>query len=132
MSNDIEVKPDASVGDMVRSLIADIGHLFRTELRLAKSEVRDNLTAAKGGAIAIAAGGVLLLGAVFTFLGACVGFLTPLVGPGWAGLIVTVVTAVVGIALVMTGSKKIGASSVTPDRTLASLKQDAVTLEGQG
>ena len=132
MSNDIELKPDASLGDMLRSLVADTGHLFRTEIRLAKSELRDNLAAAKGGAIAIAIGIVLLLSAVFTFLGACVGFLTPLVGPGWAALIVTVVTAVIGIALVMNGSKKIGASSLAPDRTLASLKQDAVTLKGQG
>lgn len=131
MANEIDLKPDASLGDMLRSLVDDTGHLFRTEIRLAKSELRDNIAAAKGGAIAVAIGVVLLLGAVFTFLGACVDFLTPLVGAGFAGLIVAVITAVIGVALVMTGSKNISASSLTPDRTLASLKQDAVTLKGQ-
>ena len=131
MANQLEVNPAPSIGELLRGLVEDTGHLFRTEVRLAKSELRDNLAAAKGGAIAIGVGIVLLLGAVFTFLGACVAFLTPLVGAGFAGLIVTVVTAVIGGLLVVTGSKKISASSLTPDRTLASLKQDAVALKGQ-
>lgn len=131
MANQLEVDPAPSIGELLRGLVEDTGHLFRTEIRLAKSELRDNLAAAKGGAIAIGVGTVLLLGAVFTFLGACVGFLPPLVGAGFAGLIVTVVTAIIGGLLVVTGSRKISASSLTPDRTLASLKQDAVALKGQ-
>ena len=131
MANQFEADPAPSVGELLRGLVQDTGHLFRTEIRLAKSELRDNLAAAKGGAIGIGVGIVLMLGAVFTFLGACVAFLTPLVGASFAGLIVTAVGAVIGGLLVVTGSKKLSAVSLTPDRTLASFKQDVVALKGQ-
>ncbi|MGI4879093.1 MAG: phage holin family protein [Janthinobacterium lividum] len=128
----LQVEPNEapSIGELLRRLVEDTGHLFRTEIRLAKSELRSNIAAAAGGGMAIGAGAILLLGAVFTLLGAAVGFLTPYVGAGWAALIVAVVAGVIGVILVMSGGKKLSASSLVPDRAVASLKQDADALKG--
>ena len=125
-----ETNDNPSIGELLRRLVEDTQHLFRTEIRLAKSELRSNIASAAKGGIAAGAGLVLLLGAVFTLLGAAVGFLTPLVGAGWAALIVGVVTLIIGGLLVMSGIKKMTASSLAPERTVASLKQDADALKG--
>lgn len=119
-----------SIGELLKRLVEDTQHLFRTEIRLAKSELRSNVASAAKGGMTIGVGLILLLGAVFTLLGAAVGFLTPLVGAGWAALIVGVATLVTGGLLVMSGIKKMSASSLAPDRTVASLKQDADALKG--
>ena len=119
-----------SIADLLRQLVEDGNHLVRTEIRLAKAEVRDNLiSAAKGGA-GIGVGAILLLGAVFTRLGAAGAFLTPLVGSGWAAVIVGVAALVVGGALIAAGAKKLSASSMVPDRTITSVKQDAARIGG--
>ncbi len=121
---------ESSIADLLRQLVEDGNHLVRTEIRLAKAEVRDNVAAAVKGSAGIGLGAVLLLGAVFTLLGAAVAFLTPVVGAGWAAVIVGVVTLVVGGLLIMTGAKKLSAASLVPDRTVKSVKQDADAIRG--
>ena len=120
-----------SIGDLLRSLIGDIQHLLRTELRLFRAEVRSNLGGLKSGATMLAIGGTLMLASLITLFAAFVGWLIPVVGHGWAELIVSVASAVIGVVLLGLGSKKLGASGLTPDRTIASLKQDAETLKGK-
>lgn len=127
---DSDIVAGPSIADLLRRLVEDGNHLVRTEIRLAKAEVRDNLANAKAGAGAIALGGILMLGAVFTLLGAAVGFLTPVVGAGFAALIVGFAAALVGGVLVVSGGKKIGASSIMPDKAMASIRQDADTIKG--
>lgn len=120
----------ASIGDLLRSLIGDIQHLLRTELRLFQSEVRSNIAGLKTGVILLAAGGTLMLAALITLFAAFVGWLIPVVGHGWAELIVSAVSAIIGIILLGTGQKKLSTSGLSPDRSIASLKQDAETLKG--
>ena len=121
---------DQSIADLLRQLVEDGNHLVRTEIRLAKAEVRDNITAAVRGGIGIGIGAVLMLGAVFTLLGAAVAFLTPVVGAGWAAVIVGGVTLLVGGVLIASGAKKVSATSVMPDKAVRSVKQDADTIRG--
>ncbi|MDP9095635.1 MAG: phage holin family protein, partial [Pseudomonadota bacterium] len=108
---------EPSLTDLVRNLVGDVGHLFRTELRLAKTEVVGGLKSAVGGIVMIGIGVVLLLGALFTLLGAFVGWLTPYVGAGWAALIVAVVAGGIGGALALVGSKRVSATVLMPGRT---------------
>ena len=119
-----------SIADLLRQLVQDGNHLVRTEIRLAKAEVCDNLASAAKGGVGIGIGAVLLLGAVFTLLGAAVAFLTPLVGAGWAAVIVGVAALVIGGGLIAGGVKKLSASSMVPDRTVQSVKQDAEVIRG--
>lgn len=129
-SGQLEPVETPSIGDLLRSLVDDTQHLFRTEIKLAKSEIKSNVATAARGAVGIGIGVIFLLGALFTLLGAAVAFLAPLVGTGWAALIVAVVVGGIGGLLVMSGLKKLSASSLVPDRTIASVKQDANALKG--
>ncbi len=120
-----------SIGDLLRQLIEDVGHLFRTELRLAAAEVKGNISGMLGGIGSIAVGGMLFLVALFTLVGAFVGWLTPVVGSaGLAAFIVAVAVAVVGGIAVAAGLSRVRASSLAPDKTVASLRRDAQTLKG--
>ena len=122
------VRTEESIPDLLRQLVEDGNHLVRTEIRLAKAEVRDNIAAAVRGGVSIGIGVVLALGAIFTLLGAAVGFLTPLLGAGWAALLVGLVALAVGGLLVVTGAKKLSPASLVPDRAIGSIKADAATI----
>ena len=121
---------ETSIADLLRQLVEDGNHLVRTEIRLAKAEVRDNLVSAAKGGAGIGLGAVLLLGAVFTLLGAAVAFLTPMVGAGWAAVIVGVAALVIGGAIIAAGVKKLSASSMVPERAVESVKRDAERITG--
>ena len=119
-----------SIGDLLRQLIDDVQHLFATELRLFRAEIRGNIGGLKAGAILIGIGATLMLGATVTMFAAFVGWLIPVVGHGWAELIVAVASAVLGLVALGVGSRRLSAIGMAPDRTIASVKRDAQTLKG--
>jgi len=122
---------EPSLTDLVKSLVTDTEHLFRTEIRMARSEVVGGVKSAVGGIVLIVAGVILLLGALFTLLGAFVGWLSPYFGAGWAALIVAVVAGGIGAALALTGSKRISAKALVPERTIASVRVGIDELRGK-
>ena len=122
--------PSPSVGELLRRLIEEIGDLFRAELRVARTEVTGNLASARGGAVAIAVGGIFFIGTLLAFLAAAIGWLAPHVGVGWAAFIVGVVSAILGGIFISIGSSKLKAVHLSPNRTIARLKKDAAALKG--
>ncbi len=126
----IQPEHEPSIGALFRQLIDDVQHLFATELRLFRAEVRSNIGGLKVGAMLIGVGATLMLGATVTMFAAFVGWLIPVVGHGWAELIVAVASAVLGMIALAVGAKRLGGSHLAPDRTIASVKRDAQTLKG--
>ena len=122
--------PEPTIGELIRSLLQDVGQLVRTEIKLAQSEMGQNVSRAKTPVLLMAVGGVLIFGAFLTLLGALVGWLADAVGPGWAAFIVAVVVGGAGVALVMSGKNKMSQVALAPTRTVASVKQDAQALKG--
>lgn len=125
-----EGRTEPSIGELIRQLFEDVGKLIRTEIKLAQSEVKANAASLGKPLMLIAAGALLLLAALFTLMGAFVGWLADAVGPGWAAFIVAVVVGGAGVALIMSGKKKMSTVALTPTRTVASVKQDAQALKG--
>lgn len=121
---------DETIGDLLRRLIDDVQYLFRTELKLFRAELRSNVAGLKGGVILLGVGATLMLGSTITLFAAFVGWLIPVVGHGWAELIVAIGSAVLGLISFAVASKKLSAVSLSPDRTIASVRQDAETLKG--
>lgn len=122
---------EPSLGEMVGSLITDSLHLFRTELRLARSEVISRVHAAAGGAAMIGVGMVLMLGAIFTFLGALVGWLTPSLGAGWAALAVAGGAACIAGLLVAIGLRRLTPARLVPPEVAVSAKRDFEAMQGK-
>lgn len=126
----VQGAPEPTIGELIRSLLQDVGQLIRTEIKLAQAEVGQNVSRAKTPVAMMAVGGLLMFGAFLTLLGALVGWLADAVGPGWAAFIVAVVVGGAGVALIMSGKKKMSTVALTPTRTVASVKQDAQALKG--
>lgn len=124
------VPEEPSLGQLVRRLVDDTGELVRSELKLAQTEFKSNLSGMAGAIGMIAAAAIVAIGAFGVLLSAFVGWLTPFVGDGWAALIVAVVTGLVAFLLLQAGRKKLSAASLTPTRAAASLKQDAELIKG--
>ncbi len=114
------------LGDLVRSLAADLGTLLRQEIDLAKMEVRraaGRLAADSAyigiGASILAVGGLCLVLAMALGLGA-------LLGSYWLGTLITgVFLLLVGGGFVIKGLRDLRKGGLVPTRTAESLKEDA-------
>lgn len=121
-----------SIADVVRGLASDATHLMRTEVRLAKAEVRANVAGLVTPIILVAAGLILGIAALFTLMAAFVGLLVEVldISPGLASLIVAAVVGGIAGFLVMSGLGKLRAATLAPTRTMASVKEDVQTVKG--
>ncbi|MFD5200507.1 phage holin family protein [Streptomyces sp. NPDC058375] len=116
---------DPSIGELVGEISDDLTRLVRSEIELAKAEIKQEATRASKAAGMLAGSGyaghlVLLLGSLAAIFG-----LAHLVDLAWAALIVTAVWALVGAALFVSGRKQMRAVQVKPERTAETLKEDA-------
>jgi hypothetical protein len=116
---------EPSLKSLFSDLATELSTLFRQEVALAKAETTASLQTAKAGAMAIAIGGVLGFAGLIVLLFAAVYGLSALMHPGWAALIVAVVTLGAAGAAVASGMKKLKERSMFPKRSAESLKRDA-------
>ncbi len=132
--NRFEPQPARAVNDDTRSvpqLLADmlneLTSLFRKEIQLARAEMGEKVSEAGGAIPGIAGGGALALGGMILLLMAAAAGLARLfeIAPGWGLLIVGVLAALIGYALVRGGMSKLKATNLTPTRTAEQLARDA-------
>jgi Putative Actinobacterial Holin-X, holin superfamily III len=124
------VKPDQSLGALIRDLTREISLLFHQEVELAKTELgekaalagRSVAAIALGGAIALL-GGLALLAAVVTGLGALLDTFLP------TGLAVFLSPLVVGAALAFFGYTRIQTALATLRREGLAPKQTTESLQ---
>ena len=121
-----------SVPELLGNLVNQLSTLFRKEVQLARAEVGEKVEQATGSVALLAAGGVLLLAALMILLEAVVAFLAYLGIPvPWARLIVGVVVALIGYALVRSGMSGLKTSNLVPNRTVEQLSRDAAVAKEQ-
>jgi len=120
------------IGALLKELAEGSGELVRQEMRLARSEAGDMVSKAGGGTASVAVGGVLaLLGVLCLLVG-----LIMLAGDQWlrdrywlAALIVTLIAGGVAALYAARGRKLLSPSSLAPDQTAATLKEDKEWLK---
>lgn len=120
----------AGVADLLGQLGGDIAGLVRKEAELVQAEVSEKVNAAGKAVTDIAAGGLLLMAALLVLLQALVLALSKVMDPIWAALLVGVVVAGVGYALLRAGMKAISLKGLSPDRSARQLKKDADLMKG--
>jgi hypothetical protein len=120
---------EASVGDLLRSLLIDVALMARHEAELAKLEMKD-----KGSRLAIAGGllvgaAVVALLALGTFVAAAVLALATVL-PAWgAALIVGAMLVVVALALFLIGRARIrSVGSLAPTATIETAREDVAWI----
>jgi hypothetical protein len=116
---------DASLGELVGHLSSDLSDLIRSEMELARVEIRQEVTKAGRAAGMLGAGGLLAyLGLTLLAMAAAWG-LAEVVEPGWAFLIVGVVVAAAAAVLIVTGRNRLQEVHPVPEETVETLKEDA-------
>jgi hypothetical protein len=120
-----------SAGDLLRQLLADVTVLLRKELALAASEVGQSIDEAKNGAQSMIMGGAVLYAGVLFLLGAATLYLATMMDAWLAALLVGAAVTIIGIIMVSAGKKRMSARTLTPERTMASLRKDQHAVERQ-
>ena len=125
MDTDVNKQPSPEgLGSIVSGIVKDLQEIVRGEVKLAKTEIKEDVSAMGKGAASIAAGGIVaFVGFVFLMLSATF-VLSKWVEMWIAALIVAVALLLIGAILAMSGKKKLSASSLKPTESMESLKED--------
>ncbi|HUR51547.1 MAG TPA: phage holin family protein [Mycobacteriales bacterium] len=115
---------EASIGQLMGEIAADLSALMRKEVELAKAEVKAEASKAGKGAGMLGGAGysahmVLLFGSFALWYGIANG-----IGLGWAALVVAVLWAVAAALLAVQGRNQLRRVHPKPERTVETLEED--------
>ncbi len=122
---------DRSATDVIKDIVGNLQEIIRSEVRLARAEIREE--AGK----ALLAGRKLMIGAVLGlyglgFLLLCIVYgLSLVVAPWLAALIVGLVLAVASGVLLMSGKGAMSHVKPAPDKTIDTMKENIEWIKGQ-
>src|SRR5262245_53315128 len=115
---------ERSIGSLVKDIVGNLRQIIRSEVRLAKAEVTEELTKARRAVICLVAGAVLATMAFgFLLLGA-VYLLAHVFQPWVAAGLVALAVGVIGGALVAIGATQLKRVSLPPPRTITSVQEN--------
>ncbi|WP_153395943.1 phage holin family protein [Ornithinicoccus halotolerans] len=129
MSTTGNLPPERTVSELVQDVSHDLQAMVRTELELAKIELKnDAANAGKGAGMFAGAGMLGLYGFGLLLLGAAWGLATVL--PLWASLlIVAAVLFVVAAVLALVGKRALAKVQGKPQRTITHAQQTVAVLK---
>jgi len=120
---------EATLGALFVNASRDLSALVRSEIELAKAEIRvDVKNGATGGAMFGAAGFLGLLAVVLLSIAAAYGLVALGLHPAWAFLIVAAVYLLVAALLVLVGKRAVSKVG-PPERTIRTSKDTATFLK---
>jgi uncharacterized membrane protein YqjE len=115
---------DRSFSDVLQSIVGNIQEIVRAELRLAKTEIREEAVKAKSASIFLGTGAAIAVFATLFLLLAII-YALALVIPIWAAaLIVGAALAVTATMMLMAGVRRFKQIHPTPERTVESIKEN--------
>lgn len=116
---------EPSLGQLITGLLSDLQDLVRGEVKLARTEIMEDLRAV-GQAAGMLAGAAIvgIVGAVILALAATYGLDTWLEEMWLSALIVGAVLALFAAILAATGKSRLSAAGMKPEQTIESLKED--------
>ena len=108
-------------------MLTELSGLVRKEIQLARAEMGEKASEAGGAIPGMAGGAALALGGLILLLMALAALVSRLLdlAPGWGLLVVGVIAAIAGYALIRGGMAKLKATNLTPHRTAGQLSRDA-------
>ena len=119
-------RDDRSLGQLLGDLSRQLSTLVRQEIDLARTETTARVTAVSRDAALIGAGAALGYAGFLFLLVALVALLIQAgLDPWLSALLVGAVTLAIGGALVWRGREGLRTTSVVPERTIGTLKDDA-------
>jgi len=127
MNNDLQSPPEQNLSALLAGIVTDVQDLFRQQVTLVRTEIREDFRKSKEAAFPMAIG-LWLAGVGSILLGIT---LALALGPEGAGLpywasfaIVGVAVSLVGGGLVYVGKKKFDSFNPLPDESAEALKEN--------
>ncbi|MBF0374552.1 MAG: phage holin family protein [Alphaproteobacteria bacterium] len=124
-------RPSSSMKDLFSSLLRDLSDLVRQEIALARAETGEKVRQVSRGAVWLGIGGVLAFAGLLFLLLAITLALSGVMAPWAAALIVGIVAAGIGVMLLKAGQNRLSPRNLTPDRTVRTLRDDAILFKRQ-
>jgi hypothetical protein len=118
------VAEERSVSDVFQDILRNLQEMVRSEIRLAKVEIRAEVKQAVSSGVWIAAGGVAATSAWIFLLWTLAYALATRMSMWAATLLVAVVMAAVAAALIMSGIRRARRIRPIPERTVESVKEN--------
>lgn len=125
------VNTNRSLGELFEALSQDASLLVRQEVALAKAELSEKAAQLGKNAVLVAVGGAIGYVALFFVLAAIAIGLSAFIQLWLAVLIVGLVVMTISIGLILTGLSALKRTSLMPEKTIATLKEDKEWLQQQ-
>src|SRR5260221_11013387 len=105
--------------------VAQMAGLFRTEIRLVRTELSEKIAKAVNAIALLSRAIILLLAALIILLESAVAWLVVAgLEPHWAALLVGAVVGIVGFGLLLSGLSTLKVSNLKPDRAFEQVHKD--------
>jgi hypothetical protein len=131
MAQEQLVKEERSLGDLFSELATETSTLVRQEVALAQTELTQKATSVGKNVGFLVVGGAVGYAALLAILAAAIIGLANFL-PWWAAaLIVGVAVGIVAFLLISPALKALKETSLTPNQTVETLKEDAEWLKNQ-
>ena len=115
---------ERSISELLQNIVGNIQEIVRSEVRLAKTEIRDEATKAKVAGVLVAVGALAAIFSVL-FLLLMIVYALSAVMPSWAAaLIVSVVTGIIAWTTIAAGLRRFKQVRPTPERTVETIKEN--------
>jgi uncharacterized membrane protein YqjE len=122
---------ERSIGSLVNDIVGNVQEIIRSEVRLAKAEVTEELTKARRAVIWLVAGAVIAMMAFGFLLLTVVYVLAHFFQPWVAALIVALGSGAIGGALAAVGASQMKRVSLPPPRTITSVQENLQWAKAQ-
>jgi uncharacterized membrane protein YqjE len=117
------------ITDVFKDIIGNVQEMIRSEVRLARAEMSEEISKTTRAGAMMGAGAVLG-GIAGVFLLVCIAQLLGLVMPAWvASLLVAVITGIVAFALISSGKSRMRVP--TPEKTIENVKENVEWMKNQ-
>ena len=115
--------PNRSLTDVFQNIVGNVQEIVRSEVRLAKTELKEEAVKAKSAAIFLGVGGIsAVFAALFVLI--TVVYALALVMPNWAAsLIVAVIMSAIAGCMLIAGIKRLQQIHPIPERTVETVKE---------
>ena len=130
-AHDAQPHDSQSFSELASGVVQNIQNIIRSEVQLAKVELRDEAKTAGKGIAMLAAGALVAFYALGLFLLTAVWALSTQMDRWLAALIVAIVVTVVAGILAMVGKKRLDEFSPMPEQTIESVKEDVAWVKQQ-
>ena len=105
-------------------MLRNAQEFFRSEIRLAKTEIQEEATRAASSALWLAAGSVIVLSSWGFLLWTAAYALSAVLAMWAATLVIALITATLGAIAIRVGVRRMKRVAPVPDRTIDSLKEN--------